>query len=103
MVVKVSKGDEGLTVSWEEPASPNGILTNYSVSVEFYGNGSAIVDPIDTNNMTFSTTIDISRLSELVYHSGLLELLLWSVCGACFIDHSLHRRWCSLSCSGSGS
>ena len=102
MIVEVSEGDEVVTVSWKRPDFPNGILTSYTVSLELYGNEGAVIESKEVDNVTLSTTINITGLSELVYHSGQPGLLLWCVCGTCFIDHSFHRRWCSLSRGGGG-
>ena len=54
-----------LNVSWERPDFPNGILTNYTVSLEPYGSESALQSK-ETDNETLFTTFDISGLSELV-------------------------------------
>ena len=63
VLVSVSEGEE-VTVSWQRPDYPNGLLTGYTVSVELYEGGSMVIDPVDVNNITLSTVIDVSSLGE---------------------------------------
>ena len=62
VLVNVSEGEE-VTVSWQRPDYPNGLLTGYTVSVELYEGGSMVIGPVDVNT-TLSTVIDISSLGE---------------------------------------
>ena len=64
VLVSVSEGEEEVTVSWQRPDYPNGLLTGYTVSVELYEGDSMVIGPVDVDSITLSTVIDVSSLGE---------------------------------------
>ena len=60
--VNVAVEDGNLTVEWNTPPYPNGILSGYMVSVETYPEGVVKFGPAPVDNSTFRHELTVSSL-----------------------------------------
>ena len=57
-----------MTVSWTQPAFPNGIIRSYIISVDYYDGRGQITSKSLTGNETFSVTITSNQLGMYVIY-----------------------------------
>jgi len=77
-----------VTVTWERPDYPNGIISGYRVTVGYYESGRGQINTTDTINTTLSATIQHSSLGECPSEDSMHAPLIPVV---------LHVGMCSLS------
>ena len=57
-------GDDSVRVSWEMPDHPNGVISGYRITVDYYEHGRSQIYRTETDDNTLSTIIQQSSLSK---------------------------------------
>ena len=60
-------GDNGVQVSWQRPHYPNGIISGYRVTVEYYEHSRDVIYRTEVDNETFITTIQHHSLGGYMF------------------------------------
>ena len=100
VVLFTGLGDNGVQVSWQRPRYPNGIISSYRVTVEYYEHSRGTIYRTEVDNETLSTTIQHHSLG------GYMFIRCYNISrNMCHNNDnmpSLCRAWCSLqwNCSG---
>ena len=54
-------------ISWSPPNNPNGIITNYSVTVMLYENNSVVFNNVIVNNLSVTVSTGLSKQTIINY------------------------------------